>query len=791
MTNTSRQLMARQYGGSRQVLIENAAHLEYLDKIDPALWAATSVPVRDLHADADLLKILDVTNSGRMRSDDLIALRNWLFQRLGNRDGIGTHSDMVKAADFNDATDEGQALKKGALHLLTEVGKAEGDTLSLADVRTFRGSYSKRLVNGDGVVTAAQVTSDSAKDFIAKIIATVGGSPELSGETGVGKADLEKFRAEAKKYVEWEAQGQTDAAIHPLGADTDAAYACVSGLKAKVEEFFDQCSLLELEGSAKADLQLSADALKSIAKEGPEAVTEHLKKSPLAPPSPDGKLDFSGAINPLYKAEIEKLRSLVIAKHPSLSSAQRAMPAMDRDDWKKIESVFGAYAAWKSSRPAGAFEALPADLLDAEKSAHLDAELLSFIDQDLAGAGELSVLDDMGKLLLLQRWFLDVACSMVNFYSLYAPKERSVLNAGSLIIDGRRLEFCQRVYDRAGHKKIATESLFFLVYAAISEKEGASVAMEVVAPLTAGERGQLRVGKRGLFIDHTGKPWDAVIVDLVENPISLSEAIRAPFKKAGKAISSKIESFTSAKMKEQEDLASSKLNSGMDKVEAASKAPPPAAGAPAPAAAPAAKDAAAADGKAAGGSGMRDLILGGGIAFAALGSAVAYIVSALSEVNPLNALIAVTSVILAIVLLLTFMSWLKLRKRDLSLLFEANGWAVNARQKLSRRLGGRFTVRPKLPKGTKLVFKEPAIEGVEPKSRKGLVIAIILVLLAAAGAGCYYWHCCKAEEAQAAEAPKTEAAKDADAKKDGEKPAAEKPAEAAPAPAAEGEAAAQ
>lgn len=782
MSDNPSQLKARQYGGSRQVLIENAAHLEYLDKIDPALWAATSVPVRDLNVDPDLLKILDATNIGRLRSDDLISLRDWLFLRLAHRDGLGSHSDAVKACDFNEANDAGAAMKKGALHLLAEVGKAEGDTLTLADVRDFRGSYSKRLVNGDGVVTPAQITSDGAKDFAEKIIATIGGSAELSGETGVGKADIEKFRAEAKKYVDWEAQGKSDAAIHPMGDDTEAAYACVTGLKAKVEEFFDQCALLELEGSAKADLQLGADALKAIAQNGPDAVAEHLKKSPIAPPSPDGKLDFEGAINPLYKAAIETLRNLVIAKHPGLSAAEKSMPAMDRDDWKKIEGVFGAYAAWKAARPAGAFDALPADLLDAEKSAALDAELVSFIDKDLTGAGELSVLEDMEKLLLLQRWFLDVACSMVNFHSLYAPKERSILNAGTLVIDGRRLEFCQRVFDRAGHKKIATESLFFLVYAAISEKEGAPVAMEVVAPLTAGERGQLRVGKRGLFVDHKGKQWDAVIVDMVENPISLSEAIRAPFKKAAKTISEKIESLTSAKMKEQEDLATGKLNAGLDSVEAASKAPP----APAADAAKPAAPAADAKAPAAGGSGIKDLVLGGGIAFAALGSSIAFIVKALSEVNPLNAAITVVSVILAIVLLLTLMSWNKLKKRDLSLLFEANGWAVNARQKLSRRLGGRFTISPKLPKGTKLVLKEPAIEGEEPKSHKGLIIAIVVAILAIAGAIGYQHHVTKlaeeeAKKAEAAQVAKAAKAADEAKKADEAKPAEEKAPEAAPA----------
>ena len=91
-------------------------------------------------------------------------------------------------------------------------------------------------------------------------------------------------------------------------------------------------------------------------------------------------------------------------------------------------------------------------------------------------------------------------------------------------------------------------------------------------------------------------------------------------------------------------------------------------------------------------------MLGGGIAFAALGSAVAYIVSALSQVDPVKALIAALALVLSITLLLSLMSWRKLRRRDLSLLFEANGWAVNARLKLSRKLGQKFTVSPKLHK---------------------------------------------------------------------------------------------
>ncbi|MDR0966289.1 MAG: hypothetical protein LBM75_07300 [Myxococcales bacterium] len=103
-----------------------------------------------------------------------------------------------------------------------------------------------------------------------------------------------------------------------------------------------------------------------------------------------------------------------------------------------------------------------------------------------------------------------------------------------------------------------------------------------------------------------------------------------------------------------------------------------------------------------------ELRLGVVVAFALQGAALAHIVSALSEVNPIEALIVVGSRLLAILRLLTFMSWRKFRRRALSLLFEVNGWGVSARLKLSRSLGRRFKRAPKLPRGTKVVGGDPA-----------------------------------------------------------------------------------
>lgn len=683
-------LAVRRHGGIRQIAIEDADDLACLESIDPALWAATSIPLRDLHCDPALVKILDPSGCGRLRTDGLIELRDWLFERLAHREGVSARRDSVTADDFDVSHAAGQRLQQTVKNLLTELGRAPSAPLDLKDVRDFRESYSKRLVNGDGVVSASQIQTPTIASFVKNIIAMVGGVPELSGETGVGKAELDRFRAEAAEFQAWQERGRREAALFPLGDATAEAYALVDSLRPKVEEFFYQCSLLELEGRQQDDLRLQSDALRDIAIKGRESLADYLRASPLATPTPACALNFDGPINPLFAEPLRSLRAQVIDRLAAGSAEVALTPPL----WKEVEAFFAPYAEWQRARPKAAFETIDASLLDGALSAELDAELTSLIERDLSATGELASLDELEKLLLLQRWLLDVAGSVVNFSGLCAPQRQALLDAGCLVIDGRRLEFCLRVFDRKAHLPVASESLLFLVYAAISEKEGAPVAFEIVAPVTAGERGRLRQGKRGLFIDHEGRHWDAVIVELVENPISLSEAIRAPFKRAINAVSEKIEALTSSRLKAHEELVGGKFKDGFAKIEAAAK---PAAGAPvqaAPAgAAPAEPTKVSAN--------MRDLLLGGGIAFAALGSALAYIVSALSEVDPIKALIVFAVLALSIALLLTLTSWRKLRRRDLSLLLEANGWAVNARLRLSRKLGRLFTVTPKLPRGVR------------------------------------------------------------------------------------------
>ncbi len=284
---------------------------------------------------------------------------------------------------------------------------------------------------------------------------------------------------------------------------------------------------------------------------------------------------------------------------------------------------------------------------------------------------------------------------------------------GTIVVDGRRLEFCARVENRAAHKAVASESLIFLVYAQVLEKDSAAPAFEVVAPVTSGERGRLRAGKRGLFIDVQGKEWDAVIVEVVENPISIKEAMLLPFRRAQKMIADRVESMLAKQQAAHEAALVSTAAAGAPAAPAAEK-----------------KDSA----------GMQNLLIGGSIAFAAIGSALAYVVSAVTSIAPLKLLGGIAGLAAGLAGLSALLAWLKLRRRDMGMLFEASGWAINPRMKITRRLGIIFTRTPDFPPGTRVDRRDVLAGLAEIKAqdkeiaRRRRRISGVVFLLAVAGA---------------------------------------------------------
>ena len=96
---------------------------------------------------------------------------------------------------------------------------------------------------------------------------------------------------------------------------------------------------------------------------------------------------------------------------------------------------------------------------------------------------------------------------------------------------------------------------------------------------------------------------------------------------------------------------------------------------------------------------MRDMLLFGGIAFAAVSSSLVYLIKTLTDIGLLNAGLALVSLVLVVILFSALSGWSKLRRRDMSALLEACGWAVNFRMYMTRRLGHLFSRTPDLPEG--------------------------------------------------------------------------------------------
>ena len=119
---------------------------------------------------------------------------------------------------------------------------------------------------------------------------------------------------------------------------------------------------------------------------------------------------------------------------------------------------------------------------------------------------------------------------------------------------------------------------------------------------------------------------------------------------------------------------------------------------------------------------MQTLLLGGGVVFAAVGSTLAFLINALSGVS-LKTLFAVLGLFAALAALFGLLGFLKLRKRDISTLLEACGWALNGRMRLTHTHSLIFTNKPGLPPNSVRRYQLPS------GKTRWVLLAVGLVLL--------------------------------------------------------------
>jgi len=213
------------------------------------------------------------------------------------------------------------------------------------------------------------------------------------------------------------------------------------------------------------------------------------------------------------------------------------------------------------------------------------------------------------------------------------------------------------------------------------------------------------VGKRGVFYDVSGEEYDARVMDIIENPIGFREALISPFQRLGRLLVGKIESITTEAEKKLDVAASS----AVDQVTTQTAAP-----------VPQAQHA---------GVSRAGLLMGAGVTVAALGTSLAYITKTLTAIHPWRIVAGVVGAVLVVMVPISIVALVKLRRRDLSAILEGSGWAINARMRLTREQSRFFTERPKYPSGAKGVHHFP-----------WRLLLILLFLLTVLAAGLYLLH---------------------------------------------------
>ena len=348
-----------------------------------------------------------------------------------------------------------------------------------------------------------------------------------------------------------------------------------------------------------------------------------------------------------------KLQSLGLATLP----AEAAVPGLTEEQFVEMGKNISDYEATKT-----AVEAANAAALAAAQAQYTPLE----------------------KLLLLCRDFCTLLRNFVSFQDFYAKRGRALLGrgaedetpwaifqAGTLVIDQRACNLCLKVNDMAKHNTQALDSGMYLIYCNCKH-HASGQTMQIVAAMTIGDIRNLKVGKNALFYDRQGRDWEAEVVKIIDNPISIGQAFWSPYRKLGEWVTGLI--TKSAAEKEQKSFAdmTAKLQ--------ATHAPADKAAAPAP----------------------FDIAKFAGI-FAAIGMAIGYIGSFFTSLAlGLKGLgwwgwLVIPGLLLVISGPSMILAWMKLRKRNIAPLLNANGWAINADAIVSVLFGNTLTEQADFP----------------------------------------------------------------------------------------------
>ncbi len=366
------------------------------------------------------------------------------------------------------------------------------------------------------------------------------------------------------------------------------------------------------------------------------------------------------------------------------------------------------------------------ETLKAEDRTRISLEQVRAADKalntDVTQPEALAAMGELERLLLYQRWLLTLANNFISMPDLYLPKRRALMEKGTLILGGRKYQLSVLVTNHDTHFALNSQGTTCTLYVKVEPKEGTE-GYEVAIPVTRGRSTELGVGKRGVFYDLEGKEYDAIVTQLIRHPVSLWEAMTMPLERIGRFITSKIEALSTAGEKSLDAQLEQSYKQSTSPVVSPAVPPPPEAS---PQQQPA---------------GIAGYVAAGGIALAAVGSSLAFIVTQVKALTLLDIFSAGVILLTVVMAPAGLLGWLKLRQRNLALLLEGAGWALNDRLMLTSDLALLVTRKPRLPTHAKVdrtdmmrslvmgAEAEDEPEGLPLRTRVGVLLLLVLVLV--------------------------------------------------------------
>jgi hypothetical protein len=649
-------------GGFNQVVIGSGADLLNLDQLDQKLWVALACPTTGVEFDKTTLALIDTDKDGRVRAPELIAAAKWAGGLFKNPDDLLKGRPTLKPSAINDASPEGKLIANFARQVL---GKGDDDEVTFDEAAAAAATFAAKPFNGDGIVPADSASDDATKAVIADIINCLGADADVSGKPGVSQAKVDQFFAEAAAYSDWWKKAEADATVLPLGVNTEAAAAAVKAVKSKVEDYFARGRLAAFD--PRSVNALNRDE-KDYAILGAKDLTNNhadIAGLPLAQVGATTPLPLTQGINPAWAGAIAALQANAIV--PLLG----ARTVLTEADWNALTGKLAAFDAWNAGKTGGSIEKIGLARAREILAGKAKETLTALIAKDAAEAGNSTAVIGLHRLIHYHRDLAKLCRNFVNFADFYGRKDKAIFQAGTLYLDQRSCDLCLSVDDAGRHAAMAGMAGTYLAYCDCARK-GTGEKLSIVAAFTGGDSDNLIVGRNGIFYDRAGRDWDATITKIVENPISVRQAFWSPYKKLVRMIEERAAKQAAA--------ADADVNAQLT---TAANTPV----APATAAAPA---------KPAFDPSVIALL---SLAFGALATAFASVVLFLKGFEQWQIPLVIAGIALVVSAPSMAIAWLKLRKRNLGPILDANGWAVNAKAKMNVPFGGALTSVAALPPG--------------------------------------------------------------------------------------------